>query len=126
MNNSLIEASPALNAFGALMTLMPVAGFLTSLVRRKLQIVKNLLSECAECVVLIPEISKAIHHDFRLGESKETGVLLKRLVLFARHGDCHPDDVVVVHSSACDLVLELCQCFRGMCHGVNLIESVYR
>jgi len=46
--------------------------------------------------------------------------------LFARHGDCHPDNVIVVHSSACDLVLQLCQGFWRLGHGVNLIKSVYR
>ena len=105
---------------------MAVARFMPSPVRSKLQICKNLLSKSAKIVVFIPEITKAIHHDFRLGESKETGVLLKRLVLFARHGDCHPDDVIIVHTSACNLVLQLCQAFWRLSHGVNQIESVYR
>lgn len=46
-------------------------------------------------------------------------------MLFARHGDCHPDDVVVVHSSTSNLVLQLCQCMTSFGHEAYLIGIVF-
>ena len=108
------------------MALMAVARFMPSPVRSKLQIGKNLLSKSAKIVVFIPKISKTVSHDLRLRHPKKSCVLLEQFVLFARHGDCHPDDVVVVHTSACNLVFQLCQAFWRLSHGVNQTQSVYR